>query len=359
MVMRVCDDGHRIVMRWTIPVEEPLQYEDRPLARHQLTTSGDPDLVRSAVGTAFCDHRLSPLRRDIALDAHFHGVRWDTAGVYYLEYGTDVRIDPRDLDDFYLIQVPLEGHAAITVGSRSFVSTPEVASVLEPGDRVSMAWEGANRQLLLRLDRATVHDAVRKKLGREPAAPLVFDPRMDLTTPANRTWRGLLTLLVDAIDRTAAPTSIAVQEFEGLLVSQLILGQPHNYRDELDRKPQPVVSRPIAKAAELIEAHAHEPLTVDDIADAVGIGTRTLQDGFRRYYNTTPMAFLRDVRLRRVRTDLLQADPTLTTVTDIAIRWGFLHPGRFSVLYRDRFGESPSQTLRLATDGAAQTAAAC
>ncbi|MFJ9369996.1 AraC family transcriptional regulator [Nocardia sp. NPDC101769] len=331
-----------------------MNVDERPLAGYCLAASDDPDLVRAAVGEAFCDHRLSPLSGATGLDAHFHGLHWSSAGVYYLEYGADVRIDPCDLDDFYLIQVPLAGRATITVGAESFTSTPDIASVLEPGPRVSMSWEDANRQLLLRLDRTVVQDTLRKKLGREPLAPLVFQPRMDLTTPAGRTWGGLLKLLTDAVGSAAAPDSIPVREFAGLLVSQLLLGQPNNYRDELEDRPRPIVARPIARAAELIDAHAHEPLTIDDIADAVGVGTRTLQDGFRRYYDTTPMAYLREVRLRRVRTDLLQADPTNATVTDIAIRWGFLHPGRFSVLYRSRYGESPSQTLRLERDRAAR-----
>ena len=33
------------------------------------------------------------------------------------------------------------------------------------------------------------------------------------------------------------------------------------------------------------------------------------------------------------------------TVTAVAERWGFNHLGSFAVLYRKRWGESPSQTL--------------
>jgi AraC-like DNA-binding protein len=35
-------------------------------------------------------------------------------------------------------------------------------------------------------------------------------------------------------------------------------------------------------------------------------------------------------------------------VTDVALRWGFLELGRFSVQYRQRFGEAPSETLKKA-----------
>ncbi|WP_234365235.1 helix-turn-helix domain-containing protein [Streptomyces sp. RTd22] len=34
------------------------------------------------------------------------------------------------------------------------------------------------------------------------------------------------------------------------------------------------------------------------------------------------------------------------TVTEIAARWGFWHPGRFAALYRESYGRSPHQTLR-------------
>lgn len=337
-------------------LEDPLEIVKRPLAGHRLAESGDRDLVRSTVGSAFCEHRLSPLSREVALDAHFHGLRLDSAGLYYLDYGTEVQVDPTDLTDFYLVQVPLAGRASITVDSETFVSAPDLASVLQPGRRASVTVEFPNQHLLLRVDQTSLEQVLRRKLGREPATPVVFDPQMDLTTPSGRTFRDLLTLLVGAVDTATSPSSIALREFERLLISQLILGQPNNYRDELDSHPRPTVARPVARAAELIEAHAHEPLTVDDIAVAVGVGTRGLQQGFRRYYDTTPTAFLRDVRLRRVRTELMQADPAETTVTDIAARWGFLHPGRFSVVYRRRFGETPSQTLRMASDTTAQNA---
>lgn len=322
----------------------------RPLASHRLAESRDPELVRSTVGNAFCDYQLSPLSCDTALDAHFHGLQLNGSGVYYLEYGTEVRIEPCSLADFYMIQVPLAGHAKVAVGTETFISTPDRGSILQPDRTTSMTLENTNRHLLLRLDQVAVHHALRKKLGWEPTTPIIFNPQMDLTTPANHTFRGLLRLLVDAVN-TTAPTTIALREFERLLLSQLILGQPNNYRDELEHHPRPTVARPIARAAELIEGHAHEPLTVDDIAEAVGISPRALQDGFRRFYDTTPTAFLRDVRLQRTRTELIHADPANTTVTTIATRWGFMHLGRFSAHYDHKFGETPSQTLKLRTGG--------
>ena len=62
----------------------------------------------------------------------------------------------------------------------------------------------------------------------------------------------------------------------------------------------------------------------------------------------SPMAYVQEVRLQRVHRQLRAAAPGTTTVTDVAHAWGFVHLGRFARRYRERFGESPSQTLRAA-----------
>lgn len=94
-----------------------------------------------------------------------------------------------------------------------------------------------------------------------------------------------------------------------------------------------------------MEDHAAEELTVADIAEAVGVGVRALQEGFRRDLSTSPSAYLRDVRMKRADHELRLGDPASASVTQIDLRCGFVHLGRFSVEYRRRFGRSPSQTL--------------
>lgn len=100
------------------------------------------------------------------------------------------------------------------------------------------------------------------------------------------------------------------------------------------------------RAIGYVHENSHRNIAVGDIAASVGVSVRALQYMFRRQLGTTPLAYLRRVRLERAHEDLQQADAAVTTVHDIATRWWFSHAGRFSVLYRQVYGVAPSDTLR-------------
>jgi len=75
---------------------------------------------------------------------------------------------------------------------------------------------------------------------------------------------------------------------------------------------------------------------------------RALEAAFRRRYDSAPLAYARGVRLERVHAALQRAARTgePASVTDIALQHGFIHMGRFAAYYKQRFGCSPSASLR-------------
>lgn len=105
-------------------------------------------------------------------------------------------------------------------------------------------------------------------------------------------------------------------------------------------------SETVQRAVEFIEADPTADIGVEDIAAASHVTARALQLAFRRHLDTTPMAYVRRVRLQRLHQELRHADPADgATVTAAAARWGFQQMGRLSAQYRDLFGESPRDTL--------------
>ncbi|MGH7125022.1 MAG: helix-turn-helix domain-containing protein [Stellaceae bacterium] len=103
--------------------------------------------------------------------------------------------------------------------------------------------------------------------------------------------------------------------------------------------------RGVHRALEAMRADASREWTLPDIAAIAGLSSRTLQRQFREFAGKAPIAQLREIRLEGARRDLLRGSPS-AKVMDIALRWGFPHFGRFSIDYRRRYGETPSETLR-------------
>ena len=103
----------------------------------------------------------------------------------------------------------------------------------------------------------------------------------------------------------------------------------------------------LRRAVAFIEANPDIDITLADIAGAACVTPRALQLAFRRHLDTTPMAYLRRVRLDHAHHDLAQANPgDGTSVTSVGYRWGFSTPSRFAYHYRAAFGTTPSDTLR-------------
>jgi AraC-like DNA-binding protein len=140
-------------------------------------------------------------------------------------------------------------------------------------------------------------------------------------------------------------TALVVGGATSLLASTMLHVFPNTYADA-EHAEQPDVSAPLLRrAVDYIRENSARDIAIGDVANAISVTPRAVQYMFRRHLDTTPMAYLRKIRLDRAHRDLLAADPSRDTVAAIATRWGFAHTGRFSQIYRAEFGESPSVTL--------------
>ena len=107
----------------------------------------------------------------------------------------------------------------------------------------------------------------------------------------------------------------------------------------------PMVRRACAIVDERIEA----TLSTEQVAGELGVNLRTLQRGFAEVFGLTPYQYVQLRKLVAARRELRQAPKSAKTVSQVAIRYGFTELGRFSVHYRQMFGELPSDTLKEGT----------
>lgn len=168
--------------------------------------------------------------------------------------------------------------------------------------------------------------------------------------------RGAVRAWNRALDYAAATLSapdtaqqpLVVAAVAPVLAGALLECYPSNLT-ELDPVSDPALPEALRDAVAFIHRHAASDIGINDVAGAVHLTPRAVQYLFRRQLDTTPTEYLRRVRLHRAHHELLAAERSRTTVTEIAQRWGFAHTGRFAVLYRQTYGQSPHTTLKQMT----------
>jgi AraC-like DNA-binding protein len=212
-------------------------------------------------------------------------------------------------------------------------------------------WDDVTVQTVV-LDPGEVARVGAELSGLEPEA-VVFSSAEPVSPALAAYWGRLSTHLHDEVlasDVLMGEPLVRANTVRGLVVA-LLATFPNTALDALtgpgvrDDGSEPATVR---RAVEFMDSHAHEAIGLAEIAAAARIGARSLQLAFRRHRDTTPLEYLRRVRLEGAHRDLVAADPTRgDRVEGIAARWGFAHPGRFSVIYREHYGRSPSATLRL------------
>ena len=90
-------------------------------------------------------------------------------------------------------------------------------------------------------------------------------------------------------------------------------------------------------------ARAQAVPSVPDLCEHLHVSRRTLQYAFETVVGSSPLGYLRALRLNAARRDLLIG--AAPTVQEAAGRHGFWSLSQFANDYRQHFAERPSQTL--------------
>ncbi|MDQ4118367.1 MAG: helix-turn-helix transcriptional regulator, partial [Actinomycetota bacterium] len=239
----------------------------------------------------------------------------------------------------------------ISDGARSMRLGVGDISILDPHRPIDLAWVGGVTLRSVTLDLAAVRRHAEDLTGY-PAQRLGLRVDTPIDPAHGRYWSTVAGQAENLLgsNRLMANPLVRAETFR-TLASAALASFPNPALDALvdpaTRGPGAAEPAVVRRAVEFIDANAHRDIGLAEVAQAVRISPRGLQHAFRRHRDTTPMRYLHRVRMEGAHRDLQAADPTAgDTVAAIAARWGFAHPGRFSVLYRRTYGDPPSRTLR-------------
>jgi len=270
--------------------------------------------------------------------------------VGYVRFGTETHLDPGALGAYH-VNVALSGTVESHCGKQQIIARPGLAAVFTPREHTLLPRWGADAgQLCIKIDRRSMESELETMIGRSVPAGIRFRLGFDLTTPSGCSWLSVVRLLLSELDSPHSLGRGSVphrEQLERLVISSLLRAQPHDFFDALHEDRPPARSRTVKRVVDAVDSAPEEPWTLSTMAEVAGVSGRRLQQGFREQMGMSPMTYLRVVRLERVHHDLVGE---AGSVTDVALRWGFTHLGRFADAYRERFGMAPSETMRAHRD---------
>jgi AraC-like DNA-binding protein len=318
------------------------------LERHRVFHSADVEETRAFLGGKGYQLDVPP-RQASQLHTRINAVYMPSLYIGHMQYGSlAVGLAPGPARTDVLVQLPIRGHLTATVGRECIEGSSSRAVITSPvQEKCHFVSSPGSSRLQLALSQLSLTGQLAALVGEPVHAPLHFAPAMDLTNGYGRSLAQHVLMAVASLDETDSVllNPITMTAFEQFIMTALLLSHPHSHSEALRRLERPIAPRDVRRAIDYIEANIEQPITVADLVNVTGVAGRTLFMHFKIFKGVSPMRYLRNARLQQVRHALLQADPQ-ASVTGIAMMLGFTHMGRFSVEYRRRFGESPSQTLK-------------
>lgn len=127
-----------------------------------------------------------------------------------------------------------------------------------------------------------------------------------------------------------------------LIVDHFVRATPSETPDYQTRSSPSILVR---RAEERFLEAESDRLSLADLCEATGVGATALAEAFHSVCGVSPVRYFKLRRLSQARSSLLRSTRARAAVKQVALDAGFMEFGRFSVEYRELFGQSPSATL--------------
>jgi len=258
----------------------------------------------------------------------------------------------RSMGSLTNIAVPIAGSPLkIRCGTHSYeVSARDHAGVFHPFEEIevhlregsAMTFHAPIEALIGRAEQLTA-----ESLSSSPVSKMV--DRVSLSSPVGEAFaRTMKTAFAEFCGlNTAGLGPLAIAGYEDMLTNLAAAALFPAVAQTLGRPTAPCAPAAIRRARDLIKADAAAPIRISKLAADLGLPMRTLQENFRRVFGLSPREWLLECRLENARQRQTLPDRP-TSVCMVAYECGFGDLSGFSAKYRKRYGEPPSQTLRVA-----------
>lgn len=308
-------------------------------------TNSDVDELRQHYAETLKPVRIDPIDSNRTISVHDLHIKLAAFDIWAGGCSSGMRVSFTEPPDLYALYIPLSGTMEFKRQNSTLISAPGTIFACDLASIDSILLHPQRSHIGIAFDKKMVAEHLEAVTGRPGDRNIdIFDvintdgDGKQLEEMCKLIWRNL----------QANPEEGIRQKSNELLLRAITLKLFENLHrvDLLKERHSPAVPRHVKIAIEYMVGHVHLPITINDIAGAAGVSSRGLQLAFQQFKDTTPLSYLRQLRIQHARQDLIATRDSEVTVAAVAKRWGFSNAARFTELYLQVHGETPRETIR-------------
>lgn len=248
-----------------------------------------------------------------------------------------------------MLIIPLAGHATYQAGNQKIKIEAGVSAAYLPKTEVYMAG-GTRAVMLVEIDAKRLESTARAMLGVEQDTSLKLSidqpqqlPLLQGSISFDKIYRSIASAIDVFSNQVDVLNKSQIDDIFYRMTAMLLLPTSFAIPNVIVDKQR--TERLLDRACQYIQGHKEQTITLSTLEHVSGMSERSLQLAFQKYYQCTPMQWVRTQRLTTAREQLLNATPGIT-ITTIALLCGFNKLSEFTHQYKLRFEELPSTTLQ-------------
>ncbi|MCU7237439.1 MULTISPECIES: AraC family transcriptional regulator [Pseudomonas] len=257
-----------------------------------------------------------------------------------ISYGGSVRVTSPALETIYHLQVLLNGNCLWRGHQREHHLVPGELLLINPDDPVDLTYSEDCEKFILKVPVRLLDSICDEQRWQRPSGGVRF-LRNHYRLEELGGFLNLLGMICNEAEVSGSLPRVQ-GHYSQIIASKLLTLMSTNVRMETLSG----AGAGLERILDYVERNLKLEVSAEALAEQANMSVRSLYALFDRHLNTTPRQYIRQRKLERVQACLSDPSCAVRSVTELALDYGFLHLGRFSESYRQRFGELPSATLR-------------
>lgn len=304
-----------------------------PLQKFPVARTASPGNLQDAVAnlTGYNHDVVQSTSSSFLSSGTVNGMRMGDISLVFVAYAARVSVLAPPTQDQVVLVIPLGPMTVEVAGKREVFTAPfalsaSADSVMYPDPNAGALVGSAHVTVVTNLLRELFGDEREYAIDLSQNRPIPLGAGLLL----RKAWLGF------SLNPELGNTDDLV---DALLVS---LARYTSYRGQgLDAWMRPPDY--LVHAVRHMRTNLSEPISLTEVSETTGIGSRQLQLAFKTHFGCTAQEYLKIIRLERAHA--LLSDPRFTkrkSVAEVSLEVGIPHQGRFAQYFAERYGVLPS-----------------